>query len=54
MANLRPRRTNLRFARAERPGLKPERPDLRLTRPDLRPKSLKLDLRPERSEACEA
>ena len=60
MANLSPRRTNLRLARAERPGLKPERPDLRLRRPDLRPKrpdlrpkrsDLKLDLRPERYEA---
>ena len=48
MDNLRPKRTNLRLARAERPDLRPkrpdlrpERPDLRITKPDLRPKSSK-------------
>ena len=54
MADLRPKRPNLRLTRAVRPDLKPERPDLRYERterpekPDLRPK--RSDLRPERPD----
>ena len=40
MADLSPKITNLRLARAERPDLRPERPDLRPKRPDnMRPES---------------
>ena len=49
MADLRPKTSNLRLARAERPDFKPKRPDLRSERPerpDLRPQGP--DLRPER------
>ena len=48
MTDLRPKSTNLRLARVERPDLKFERPDLRPEgpeKPDLRPK--RPDLRPD-------
>ena len=38
MAGLGPKRTNLRFARVEKPSLRPDlRPDLKSKRPNLRP-----------------